>query len=64
MKNDCDFKRQLKWKFIPKYIVFYSKSLAKEKKQKKNKFRKPIKKLENSLGDANKLVSTTVLKMN
>ena len=68
-KNDQNFSRQLKLKFlkyeIPKFAIHYTKGLAKERKQKKFEFRKRIKKkkIEISLHDAKNQVSIIVLKM-
>ena len=58
-KNDCDFSRQLKWEFwkceICKFSIHYTKSLAKERKQKISNLESELKKLEISLDDANNL---------
>ena len=58
-KNDCNFSRQLKWKFfkykIRKFPIHYTKGLAKERKQKLLNLESELKKLEISLDDANNL---------
>ena len=58
-KTDCNFSRQLKWKFlkyeIHKSTIHYTKGLAKERKQKVLNLENELKKLEISLDDANNL---------
>ena len=58
-KNDFNFSWQLKWEFlkyeIRKFTIRYTKGLAKERKQKILNLESELKKLENSLGDANNL---------
>ena len=58
-KNDCAFSQQLKWEFlkyeIRKFTVHYTKSLAKERKQKVSNLESELKNLEISLDDANNL---------
>ena len=52
-KNDCDFSRQLKWEFlkyeIRKFTIYYTKGLAKARKQKITNLESEWKKLENGL---------------
>ena len=58
-KNDCDFSRQIKWEFLKyevcKFTIYYTKGLAKERKQKISNLESELKKLEISLDDANNL---------
>ena len=58
-KNDCNFRRQLKWEFlkyeIRKFTIQYTKGLAKERKQKILNIESEFKKVEISPDDANNL---------
>ena len=65
-KNDCDFRRQLKWEFlkheIRKITTYYTKALAKEREQKNSSLQSELKKLEISLDDANNLGKYNIIK--
>ena len=58
-KNDCDFSWQLKWEILKykicKFTIHYTKGLVEERKQKFSNLKSELKKLENSLDDANDL---------
>ena len=58
-KNDCDFSWQLKWEVLKykicKFTIHYTKGLVEETKQKFSNLKSELKKLENSLDDANDL---------
>ena len=58
-KNDCNFIRQLKWGLLKyeicKFIIHYTKGLAKERKEKMLNLESELKNLEISLDEANNL---------